>query len=580
MTDMPAASAYLQLWRQLAPYHRAGSMALVVGNIMAAVLEVTGLALFGVVLLRITQEGTMPADFWLTKIVGRAGSADLQVVTLVCGVVYAAKNALMAFLAWLEARLAFGVQTHLSGLVLAALLKQDYELGSRGDAGANINLLTGGMNAVPFNILLPALTLLAEGTLMAALVSFLLITQPLFSASMLVTLTLVMGTLVLVSRRLTLRLGNDRYRLEDERQRLLLGIFGHLREMYIYSAGSRAVSHMLAQLTRLGKAYRGFQMLSTSPRFVLEMALVGALLAVVYFHAEANRNSTLVISIGIFGAAGSRLLLGINRVIASVQAMRFGGVIVERVANILALQAAPAPAGRGRSGAPDGALQLTGVAYAYSADKLVLRGVDFKLPRRALIAIKGRSGAGKSTLLEIMAGLRTPSAGTVELDGQRIRYKQALIGRVAYAGQQPAVFPDTVRANVAFGLPPEAIDDEVVWRALTRAHLDEVVRELPGQLDFFLRTPQALSGGQIQRLALARALYIECDYLLLDEPTAALDPETEQQLLATFKELTESAGVLIVSHRPAPIQAADAVWELADGRLMPSDSVQPEQVHT
>jgi len=307
---------------------------------------------------------------------------------------------------------------------------------------------------------------------------------------------------------------------------------------------------------------------------------VGALLAVIYFHAQSNLDSTLVVSIGIFGAAGSRLLLGINRVTGSVQAMRFGGAIVERVAHVLAVPADPPAAGRGRSGAPDGALRLTGVAYAYGLDKQVLRGVDVELPRRSLIAIKGRSGAGKSTLLEIMAGLRTPSAGTVELDGQHIRHKQALVGRVAYAGQQPAVFPDTVRANVAFGLPPEAVDDQAVWRALTRAHLDDVVRDLPGQLDFFMRTQQALSGGQIQRLALARALYIECDYLLLDEPTAALDAETEQQLLATFKELAATTGVLIVSHRPAPLQAADAVWELADGRIMRSNAAHSVQVDT
>jgi len=580
MSDMTRPSAYLQLWRQLAPYHRLGSVGLVVGNIVAALLEVVGLVLFGVVLLRITQGGAMPPGFWLTNLVGKAGSADLQLVALVCGAVYVAKNALMAFLTWLEARLAFGVQTHLSGLALAALLKQDYEVSSRGDGSASIQLLTGSMSAIPSSVLLPALTLLAEGTLMAALVLFLLMTQPLLSASILATLALVMGVLVAVSRRLVLRLGNDRYRLEEERQRLLLGIFGHLREMYIYSAGSRAVSHMLLQLTRLGRAYRGFHMLSASPRFVLEAALVGALLAVIYFHAQSNLDSTLVVSIGIFGAAGSRLLLGINRVTGSVQAMRFGGAIVERVAHVLAVPADPPAAGRGRSGAPDGALRLTGVAYAYGLDKQVLRGVDVELPRRSLIAIKGRSGAGKSTLLEIMAGLRTPSAGTVELDGQHIRHKQALVGRVAYAGQQPAVFPDTVRANVAFGLPPEAVDDQAVWRALTRAHLDDVVRDLPGQLDFFMRTQQALSGGQIQRLALARALYIECDYLLLDEPTAALDAETEQQLLATFKELAATTGVLIVSHRPAPLQAADAVWELADGRIMRSNAAHSVQVDT
>jgi ABC-type transport system involved in cytochrome bd biosynthesis fused ATPase/permease subunit len=205
--------------------------------------------------------------------------------------------------------------------------------------------------------------------------------------------------------------------------------------------------------------------------------------------------------------------------------------------------------------------------------------VDFELPRRSLVAVKGRSGAGKSTLLEIMAGLRTPASGVVELDGRRIAHKQALVGRVAYAGQQPAVFPDTIRANVAFGVPPAAVDDEAVWGALARAHLDDVVRGLPGHLDYLLGSQQGLSGGQVQRLALARALYMDCDYLLLDEPTAALDAETEQQLLATFRELAATTGVVVVSHRPAPLQVADTVWELSGGRIVPlaTQELQGEQ---
>jgi ATP-binding cassette, subfamily B, bacterial PglK len=563
---------YLQLWRQLAPYHRLGAVALVVGNLAAAVLEVLGLALFGIVLLRITQPGAMPPGFWLTEIAGRAGNAELRMLAVICGFVYVGKNGLMAILAWLEARLAFGVQSHLSVKALAAILGQDYEVTSRGDGSANINLLTGGMAAISHNLLLPGLTLLAEGTLMLALVAFLLLTQPLFSAGMLTTLGVITGVLVLVSRRVVLRLGRSRHQVEDERLRLLTGIFGHLREMYIYSAGLRAVAHLQRQLARLGATNRAFQMLAAMPRFALEVTLVGALLAVVYVQAEAGLEPTLVVSIGVFGVAGFRLLLGINRVVACVQGMRFAGAIVERVAKVLASPAAPVAGGRGRSGTPEGSLRLTDVSYAYNRGKPVLQGVDFELPRRALVAIRGRSGEGKSTLLEIMAGLRTPASGAVELDGERIAHKQALVGRVAYAGQQPAVFPDTIRANVAFGLPPEAIDDHAVWRALARAHLDEVVRGLPGQLDYLLGAQLGMSGGQIQRLALARALYMDCDYLLLDEPTAALDTETEQQLLATFKELAATTGVVVVSHRPAPIEVADRVWELTGGRLVPVDT--------
>lgn len=559
---------YLQLWRHLAPFHRLGAAALVVGNLVAAVLEVLGLALFGIVLLRITQGGQMPPNFWLTELAGEAGRIDLGVITVACGAVYIGKNTLMAALTWLEARLAFGVQAHLSVKALATILKQDYEVTSRGDGSASVNLLMGGMGAISLNLLLPGLLLLSEGMLMLALVLFLLLTQPLFSSGMLATLCAMTGVLVLVSRRFTLRLGRERSQVDDDRLRLLTGIFGHLREMYIYSVGPRAVSHLQRQLARLGRTSRGFQMLSATPRFALEVTLVCALLVVVFLNIQSGLEPTLVVSIGVFGVAGSRLLLGINRVVGAVQAMRFTGDIVERVAKVLASPAAPSPSGRGRSGAREGSLRLNGVGYAYVPGKPVLQGVDFELPRRSLVAIKGRSGAGKSTLLEIMAGLRTPGSGVVELDGERIAHKQALVGRVAYAGQQPAVFPDTIRANVAFGLPPEAIDDAAVWQALARAHLDELVRGLPGQLDYLLTSAQGLSGGQVQRLALARALYMDCDYLLLDEPTAALDAETEQQLLATFRELAANTGVVLVSHRPAPIEVADTVLELVGGRLV------------
>lgn len=559
---------YLVLWRCLAPNHRLGAVALIVGNLIAAALEVMGLALFGIVLLRITQPGSLPPGFWLTAIAGPAGTADLKLLVIWCGAVYLCKNATLAALAWLEARLAFGVQTHLSVKVLATVLEQDYEVTSRTDSSANINLLTGGMAAISHNLLLPGLTLLSEVTLMLGLVSFLLITQPVFSAGLLATIGFIAGVLVLVSRRVVLQLGRQRHRVEDARLRLLAGIFAHLREMYVYAAGTRAVDHLLALMSRLGATNRGFQMLAAAPRFVLEITLVGALLAVIFVRADAGVAPTLVVTIGVFGVAGFRLLLGINRVVSSVQIMRFSGAIVTQIAEILSSAVMSGTKVVERTGPSVSGLRLVGVGYAYVPGAPVLLNLDFELPRRSFVAVKGRSGAGKSTMLEIIAGLRTPTSGVIELDGEPVANKQALIGRVGYAGQQPAVFPDTIRANVAFGQARCLVDDGAVWRALARVHLDDVVRALPGQLDHMLDAKRGLSGGQVQRLALARALYMECEYLLLDEPTAAMDAETEQQLLVTFKELAATTGVLVISHRTAPLRAADAVWELVEGRLV------------
>lgn len=563
-------SKFIQLWRHLAPLHKAAAVALTAGNLVASVLEVVALALFGTLLLRLTQHGAPMSSLWLGGVSDVLDRAELRTVTLACAAAYLAKNALMFALAWLEARLAFGVQTHLAGNTLQAMLRQDYEQASRGNQSSKINLLTAGIYALAFNVMLPALTLVAETMLMVGLVLFLVLTQPGFVAGMLAVLCAVAGVLVVVSRRMVLRLGAARHRSDDDKMQLLAGIFNHLREMYVYSAGDRAAAHLRSLQNRLAGVNRGYQMLQSSPRFILEVALVGALLAVVYLRGEAALDPTLVVSIGVFGVAGFRLLLGINRLVSCVQAMRFAGPSIDRIVQALAVSPAPGAA-RGQRLRRDvqagtDALRLRGICYAYEPGKPVLEGVDVDLRRGALVAIQGRSGAGKSTLLEIMAGLRTPADGWIELDGQRIAHKQELVGRIAYAGQQPAVFPDTIRANVAFGLAADQIDDEAVWRALARAHLDEVVRALPDQLDHRLELTQTLSGGQVQRLALARALYMDCDYLLLDEPTAALDAETETQLLATLRELAATTGVLIVSHRPAPIDAADLVVELTAGR--------------
>jgi ABC-type multidrug transport system fused ATPase/permease subunit len=558
---------YLRLWRRLPSAQRAGAVVSVLGNLVTSMLEVLGLMLFGMVLAYITKSGARPADGWLAHLAAVTGASPVRVLIAACGIVYVVKNGLLTALAWLEAKLAFGVQGHLSGEVLTAVLGEDFEDASRHEASARIHLLTGGMTALSHNVMLPVLTLFAEITLMLALVLFLLLTQPLFIAAILVVLCAAAGLLVFITRRQVLRLGHAREKAEDARLRLLSGVFNHLREIYIYSAATRAADHMRVQMNALGAACRSFQMIYTTPRFALELTLVGSLLVALFLRSDVL-DASVVVSVGVFGAAAFRLLLGINRIVSSVQAMRFTGVVVEAVAKALDTPAAPPVTGRGRSGAAHGSLSLCGVTYSYVEGKPVLQGVDLVLPRRALVAIKGRSGAGKSTLLEILAGLRTHDAGAVTLDGQLIGRKQDLVGRVAYAGQDPAVFPDTIRGNVALGQAREAIDDQAVWRALERAHLDEVVRALPGQLDHVLGARHRLSGGQMQRLGLARALYMDCDYLLLDEPTAALDPETEQQLLATFRELAATTGVLVVSHRPAPLQAADEIWELRNGRLV------------
>ena len=192
------------------------------------------------------------------------------------------------------------------------------------------------------------------------------------------------------------------------------------------------------------------------------------------------------------------------------------------------------------------------------AGRPVLHDVSFDAARGRVLALAGASGSGKSTLLRCLNGLAEPESGTITLDGSDIRALDppALRRRVALVAQAPVMLPGTVADNLAYGLA--ALQDDARDAALAAAGLDPT---------FLPRTARALSGGERARVALARALTRDPDAILLDEPTAALDPDTAQHIAETITALAKRELIVIVAtHDLALAEAvADATLRLAGG---------------
>ncbi len=194
-----------------------------------------------------------------------------------------------------------------------------------------------------------------------------------------------------------------------------------------------------------------------------------------------------------------------------------------------------------------GLVELRGVGLG-SEDAPVLSAVDLAVGPGEVVALTGASGVGKSTVLEVVLGLLVPDRGELLVDGRPIGDLGAWRARLGYVPQHSALVPGTVRENLAWSLQPgRELDDDAAWRALTGAALADVVRRLPDGIDTVLDESAALSGGEQQRLCIARALVREPQLLVLDEATSALDRTTEEVVLDRLLDGTRA--VLMVTHR-------------------------------
>jgi len=190
---------------------------------------------------------------------------------------------------------------------------------------------------------------------------------------------------------------------------------------------------------------------------------------------------------------------------------------------------------------------------------------------RTLVLV-GSSGAGKSTLVDVILGLLPPSTGRMTVDGvdvkDNIRGWQRLVG---YVPQSIYLSDDTIRHNVAFGLPDDLIDEAAVRRAVHAARLDDFIGELADGIDTFVgERGVRLSGGQRQRIGIARALYHDPQILVLDEATSSLDDPTEREVMAAVNSLHGTKTLIIVAHRLSTVAECDILCRIDRGRIVQS----------
>lgn len=241
-----------------------------------------------------------------------------------------------------------------------------------------------------------------------------------------------------------------------------------------------------------------------------------------------------------------------------------GMAAAERIFRLLDLPEAPAAGGQVPE---EGGVALRGAAFAYEADRPVLRGVTMEFPAGSFTAVVGESGCGKSTVASLLTGRRRPDEGSVTVGGRPLEdiSEVTLARHITYISHNSYLFKGTVAENLRMARPDAP--DEALWQALEQVNLADFVRGEGGLDAPVAEKGSNLSGGQCQRLALARALLHDSPVYIFDEATSNIDVESENDIMARITELAKTKTVILISHRLANVAGADKLYVLENGRV-------------
>jgi ATP-binding cassette subfamily C protein len=327
--------------------------------------------------------------------------------------------------------------------------------------------------------------------------------------------------------------------------------------------------------------------LSGMPRYIIEAALLVGVALFVLAQALAGDVVKSAATVGVFLSGGFRLtaallplqnaLLTIN---AALPSARTAHAILELARideaaaqkKVITKVDSPEILTKAGSNAPIG-IELRDVSFSYpDADHPALRNASFQVQPGTQVALMGPSGAGKSTIADLLCSVLTPTSGTlVRTDSSNGPDDFQEQGRVSYVPQRPGLVSGTILENVALAENEEEVNREQALEALQLANLSDLIAELPDGIDTPLgKLQDGLSGGQMQRLGLARALYTKPGLLVMDEATSALDAESEAEIQKALDSMRGKVTVVLIAHRLNTIQHADKVILVEDGEVKDS----------
>ncbi|XKH59524.1 ABC transporter ATP-binding protein/permease [Halomonas sediminis] len=484
---------------------------------------------------------------------------------------------------WRLALYSAQVGAELSSRLYRYYLHQPWLFHSSQNTSDLVNKVSAEVQRVTTKIINPAMELNAKSVMVTLMTLAIFLYNPVVAISGLV---IFIGAYLLlyqtVRRFLTIH-GKRVSEAQSKRFKLMSEGFGGIKDLLLLHRQAGFTSRFEKASNRIARGQGVTQGLSEAPRYAIELVAFGSLILLVLYLLnlyEGNLGAILP-ALSIYALAGFKMLPGFQKIYTSITKIRGNLAAYDTIREDLTASRSESEKGYAAIEAqPDARLtpwvprreiKLQDVVFDYPGTRaLALDGLTLTIPVNQMVGLVGASGSGKSTAVDLLLGLVEPQKGQILIDDvpltqENLRHWQAGIG---FVPQQIFLSDASILENVAFAIDRKDIDVERVKEALHMAQLDDLIEKFPEGLETRIgERGVQISGGQRQRLGIARALYQQARVLVFDEATSALDGITERRVMEDIQRFSGQMTVVLIAHRLATVKECDIIYMLEDGRV-------------
>ena len=437
--------------------------------------------------------------------------------------------------------------------------------------------VTAGVGTILLGVLGTTVTLVSDGSLLLVMSIGLFVVDPFMAVGTFAIFALIGLTLYRTMRGKAQKLGVTNAELNIRSNEKIVEVLNSYRESVVRNRREYYASEIKKLRMELADTMADISFMPNISKYVIETTVVlgGLVISAAQFIMQDAAHA--VATLAVFLAAGTRIAPAVLRLQQGAVQIR-GSIgsagptleLIESLKDVNAILGADDTIDIIHEGF-DAQLVIEGVSLTYPGKNTpAVANINLRIPAGSSVAFVGPSGAGKTTIIDVVLGVLAPDTGRVLIsNAPPLVAVSTWPGAVAYVPQDVVISNGTIRENVALGYPSEVATDDLVLDALRVAHLDQYVAGLVQGIDTQVGERGAkISGGQRQRLGIARAMFTKPHLLVLDEATSSLDGETEANIAAAIQEMRGTTTVVMIAHRLSTVRDADIVVYMADGKLV------------